>query len=52
VLLVGLPGLYLVTLPSFYHAPLWLSIPGAFELGQSGSDNRTGLSVHIDSTAD
>jgi hypothetical protein len=52
VLLVGLPGLYLVTLPSFYHAPLWLYIPGAFELGQSGSDNRTGLSVHIDSTAD
>jgi hypothetical protein len=29
VLLVGLPGLYLVTLPSFYHAPLWLDIPGA-----------------------
>jgi hypothetical protein len=27
-LLVGLPGLYLVTLPSFYHAPLWLYIPG------------------------
>jgi hypothetical protein len=28
VLLVGLPGIYLVTLPSFYHAPLWLYIPG------------------------
>lgn len=27
-LLVGLPGLYLVTLPSFYHAPRWLYIPG------------------------
>jgi hypothetical protein len=27
-LLVGLPGLYLVTLHSFYHAPLWLDIPG------------------------
>jgi hypothetical protein len=27
-LLVGLPGLYLATLPSFYHAPLWLYIPG------------------------
>ena len=28
VLLVGLPGIYLATLPSFYHAPLWLDIPG------------------------
>jgi hypothetical protein len=27
-LLVGLPGLYLVTLPSFYDAPRWLYIPG------------------------
>jgi hypothetical protein len=27
-LLVGLPGLYLATLPSFYHAPVWLYIPG------------------------
>jgi hypothetical protein len=26
-LLVGLPGLYLATLPSFYHAPVWLDIP-------------------------
>ncbi len=26
-LLVGLPGIYLVTLPSFYHAPGWLDIP-------------------------
>jgi hypothetical protein len=28
VLLVGLPGLYLASLPSFYHAPVWLYIPG------------------------
>lgn len=27
-LLVGLPGLYLASLPSFYHAPVWLYIPG------------------------
>ena len=27
-LLVGLPGLYLVTLPGFYYAPVWLYIPG------------------------
>ena len=27
-LLVGLPGLYLATLPSFYDAPRWLYIPG------------------------
>ena len=26
-LLVGLPGIYLATLPSFYHAPVWLDIP-------------------------
>jgi hypothetical protein len=28
VLLVGLPGFYLASLPSFYHAPVWLDIPG------------------------
>jgi hypothetical protein len=27
-LLVGLPGVYLASLPSFYHAPVWLDIPG------------------------
>lgn len=28
-LLVGLPGLYLTTLPSLYHAPVWLDLPGS-----------------------
>ena len=28
-LLVGLPGVYLASLPSFYHAPVWLDLPGS-----------------------